>query len=106
MRVLLGIVAFLFLIPAYTQGQDFSGRVIGITDGDTLTVLNGSREQVTTRLAEIDAPEGGQPYGNRSRQVLSELAFGKDVLVRYFDTDAYGRTVTRLDAAMSIFLPR
>ena len=53
-------------IPALAQDRDFSGLVVGITDGDTLTVLK-DREQIRVRLAEIDAPEDGQPYGSRSR---------------------------------------
>ena len=94
MRQLLGLLFACVVLPAY--GQDFSGRVIGITDGDTLTVLTPERVQVRVRLAEIDAPEGGQPYGNRSRQALSELAFQEDVIVVYVDTDQYGRTVGRI----------
>ncbi|HMB74705.1 MAG TPA: thermonuclease family protein [Gammaproteobacteria bacterium] len=83
---------------ASAQEKDFTARVIGIVDGDTLTVLNSQQSQIRIRLAEIDAPEDGQPYGNRSRQVLSELTFGKDIVVRYLDTDRYGRTVARLFA--------
>lgn len=97
MRTML-IALILLAASVIAQDRDFTGLVIGITDGDTLTILNPQREQVTVRLAEIDAPEGGQPYGNQSRQALSKLAFRKDVLVRYFDTDQYGRTVARLYA--------
>jgi endonuclease YncB( thermonuclease family) len=81
---------------AWPQNQDFDGRVVGITDGDTVTVLTAARDQVRVRLAEIDAPERGQPYSNRSRQALSNLVFQKDVLVRYQDTDRYGRVVGRI----------
>lgn len=68
------------------------GRVVGITDGDTLTLLVG-REPVRIRLAQIDAPEKKQPYGNAARQALSALAFGKQARVEVVDTDRYGRTV-------------
>jgi endonuclease YncB( thermonuclease family) len=68
---------------------------VGISDGDTFTLLSADKQQVKIRLAEIDAPEAGQPYGNRSKQALSSLVFGKNVLVRVQTTDRYGRTVGR-----------
>ncbi|MBW2542941.1 MAG: thermonuclease family protein [Deltaproteobacteria bacterium] len=68
------------------------GRVVGITDGDTLTLLVG-REQVRIRLAQIDAPESDQPYGKKSKAALSALAFRKQAHVEVVDVDRYGRTV-------------
>lgn len=70
--------------------------VIGIDDGDTLTVLTDERERV--RVAEVDAPQGDQLRGNRSRQLLSELVFQENVLVRYVGTDQYGRIVASIYA--------
>ena len=52
------------------------GRVVGVSDGDTLTVLV-DREQVKVRLVEIYAPEKAQPFGNKSKQSLSDLCFSK-----------------------------
>lgn len=72
------------------------GRVVGVTDGDTITVLDDRRLQHTVRLAEIDAPERGQPWGNRARQTLSSMVAGQTVTVRPTDTDRYGRTVGRV----------
>jgi endonuclease YncB( thermonuclease family) len=72
--------------------------VVGITDGDTLTLLTDRREQFRVRLAEIDTPESRQPYGARSRQSLSDLVFRKSVRVAVIDTDRYGRTVGRVYA--------
>ena len=74
------------------------GKVVGITDGDTLTLLTPDRRQVKIRLAEIDTPEKNQPYGSKSRQALADLVFQKNVAVRYVDTDRYGRTVGRIHA--------
>lgn len=74
----------------------FSGRVVGVTDGDTITVLEELIQQHTIRLAEIDAPEQGQPWGDRARQGLSALVFGKSVSVQQTDTDRYGRVVARV----------
>lgn len=70
--------------------------MVGITDGDTITVLDHQNQQHTIRLAEIDAPERGQPWGDRSRQGLSTLVFGKSVSVQQTDTDRYGRVVARV----------
>jgi len=75
---------------AETRALD--GRVVGVTDGDTLTLLV-DREQIRIRLAQIDAPELKQPYGRRAKTALSALAFGKQARVEVVDIDRYGRTV-------------
>src|SRR5690606_17784171 len=73
-------------------------RVVGISDGDTLTCLTAERRQVKVRLAEIDTPESRQPYRTRAKQALSDLAFGRDVRLDVHETDRYGRTVARVYA--------
>ena len=65
---------------AFAASADFSGKVVGVTDGDTVTVLDG-RIQVKVRLSEIDAPEKAQPFGNRAKQALSNLVHGQEVRV-------------------------
>ena len=63
----------------------------------TLLVPDGaSFKQVRVRLAEIDTPESRQPYGNRARQALSDLAFNQQARVVVRDTDRFGRTVGRV----------
>ena len=91
------IVAALLLAGA-AAAAELRGRVVGITAGDTLTLLTEEHQQARIRLAEIDTPESAQPYGNRSRQVLADLAFGRIVRVTVVDTDRYGRTVGRVFA--------
>lgn len=99
----LGLVAIFLLLPSCpaTPAPDSDreaeprilyGRVVGVTDGDTLTLLV-NREQVRIRLAQIDAPESNQPYGKRAKAALSALAFGKQARVEVVDIDRYGRTV-------------
>ena len=83
-------------LPAWAL--EVAGRLVGLSDGDTITILTAERRQVRVRLGEIDTPESRQPYGNRARQALSELVFGKDVRVVVQDTDRYGRTVGRVFA--------
>jgi len=92
------LVTCVFLFGQVAAAADLRGRVVGITDGDTLTLLTDRREQIKIRLAEIDTPERRQPYGTRARQVLSDLAFGKSVRVVVQDTDRYRRTVGRVYA--------
>lgn len=67
-----------------------SGRVVGVSDGDTLTVLVGV-QQYRVRLQGIDAPESGQAFGSVSKQGLSSLAFGRSVQVEFREQDRYGR---------------
>ena len=96
-RLPFGLVLALLLLPAIPAlAETLSGRVVAIADGDTLTVLTDQREQVRVRLSDIDTPERGQPWGSRSRERLSELAFGQEVRVTVGDTDRYGRVVGRV----------
>lgn len=72
--------------------QAWSGQVIGITDGDTMTVLR-DRVPVKIRIHAIDAPESRQPFGTQSRQSLASICFHVTAEVEHVSTDRYGRTV-------------
>jgi len=74
----------------------FEGKVIGVLDGDTIEVLGTGNIPRRVRLAGIDAPEKAQPFGQRSKQNLSGLVFGKQVKVDGSKTDKYGRTVGKV----------
>lgn len=90
---------FLFLLACIlspAHAETLMGRVVGVHDGDTLTLLNDQKHQTKVRLAEIDTPESKQPYGSRSKQALSDLVFNKTVQVDVRDIDRYGRTVSRV----------
>jgi micrococcal nuclease len=89
---------FLILIIALPVSASpvYEGKVVGISDGDTITVLVGGHQPLKVRLAEIDAPEKSQAYGQRSKQSLSNLAFGKQVRVEQQDRDRYGRVVGKV----------
>ena len=88
-------LALAFSCPAWA---DFAGKVVAVADGDSLTVL-ADRGQVKIHLAEIDAPELKQPFGQQSRQSLADLCFGKDALVRDTGRNRDGRTIGRVDCA-------
>ena len=93
---LLAALVLVAALPAWAA--DIAGRVVSLSDGDTVTVLAPGNRQVRVRLGEIDTPESRQPYDTRARQELSELVFGKDVRVTVQDTDRYSRTVGRVYA--------
>lgn len=71
-------------------------RVVGVSDGDTITVLDGSNQQHKVRLAGIDAPESRQAFGERAKQQLSDIVFGKTVTIIYDKQDRYGRTLGKV----------
>jgi len=75
--------------------ETVEGLVVGIADGDTFTLLTPDQWQIKIRVAEIDAPERGQPYASRSRQRLADLIFQKDLTVRVQVIDRYNRVVGR-----------
>jgi len=67
--------------------------VVGITDGDTATVLDDAKREEKIRLAGIDTPEKKQPFGEKAKQSLSALIFGKPVRIEWEKRDRYGRVV-------------
>jgi micrococcal nuclease len=86
MKIYTFLFGFVLLGPAYAH------KVIGISDGDTMTLLvNG--QPLKIRLANIDAPEKAQAFGQRSKQSLSDICWGKDATYGAQTIDKYGRTV-------------
>jgi endonuclease YncB( thermonuclease family) len=70
--------------------------VVGISDGDTLTVRCGDQPQQRIRLMEIDAPEKAQAYGQKAKQALSALVYGQQIDVEVSGSDRYRRTLAHL----------
>ena len=84
----------LLLLSISTFSAEIIGKVVGVSDGDTITVLdNLDKGKFRIRLDKIDAPEKKQAFGNKAKQFLSALIFGKQVTVRYKAVDRYGRIV-------------
>ena len=69
---------------------------MGISDGDTITVLDSEKKQHKVRINGIDAPEKGQAFGERSRQSLAQMAHGKDARIECHKTDRFGREVCKV----------
>ena len=91
------LVAMLVTTPSRIWA--WSGEVVGITDGDTITVLNSKTlKDVKIRLYGIDTPEREQAFSKRAKQFTSKLVYGKVVEVKVMATDRYGRTVAMIYA--------
>jgi micrococcal nuclease len=92
--VLITLFSGISVVPAGTSMT--SGRVVGVHDGDTLTLLTPRKKEVKVRLEGIDAPEIGQAFGNNSKRSLSDLVFGKTVKIVVSTTDDYGRKIANV----------
>ena len=92
----LTIVFTLALLSATCYADQLEGKVIKVTDGDTVNVLTSDNETHKIRLSGIDAPEKKQAFGNRSKQALAELIDGKTVNVEYNKLDKYQRVVGKI----------
>jgi endonuclease YncB( thermonuclease family) len=75
---------------------DITGRVVSVTDGDTIKVLDANNTQYKVRLTGIDAPEKKQPYGRASTKKLASMVAGKEVLVESSKNDRYGRVLGKV----------
>ncbi len=93
LRYLSLIFVSLVVLPAEA---DILGKVVTVTDGDTIRVLDADSVQHKIRLAGIDAPEKAQPFGNASRQHLASIVAGKDVRVETTKKDRYGRVLGKV----------
>src|SRR5688572_23620508 len=85
------LLAAVVVSPVLAQ-DTFSGKVVSVSDGDTLAVLREGRE-VKIRLHGVDAPESAQAFGSVAKQFTSSKVFGQTVTVRVVETDRYGRAV-------------
>lgn len=90
------LTLFLLCLATICNAKDFTGKVVGITDGDTITVLDDENSIQKVRVAGIDAPEKNQAFGQRSKQSLSELVFSKVVTVQTNKRDRYERHVGKI----------
>jgi endonuclease YncB( thermonuclease family) len=91
-RTLLAALLSFILLVCSIHAQTITGKVVGVADGDTITVLEGTT-QYKIRLYGIDTPERGQDFGKRAKQFTSGMVFGKQVRVDQKDMDRYGRVV-------------
>lgn len=93
---LIGGGLFLLSTLGYTAERQFLCKVVGISDGDTLTCLSQQNTPLKIRLLYIDAPESAQPFGQKSKQLLAKLAFKKQLKVVMIGYDKYQRILATL----------
>lgn len=84
------------LLAFAVNAETITGQVVGVADGDTITVLDADKVQHKIRLAGIDAPEKKQAFGNRSKESLSDLVFDKTVNVETDKRDRYRREIGKV----------
>jgi endonuclease YncB( thermonuclease family) len=90
------ILSILVIVFALDVHADITGRVLSVTGGDTIKVLDSSNTQHKVRLTGIDAPERGQPFGTVSRDHLADMVAGKEVFVESSKKDRYGRILGKV----------
>ena len=88
---LVGLVA-----STHAGTHQIEGRIVGVHDGDTITLLDAENRQHKIRLDGIDAPELGQPFGRASKQHLAELLANREAVAECSKTDRYRREVCRV----------
>lgn len=94
---LLFAVLMLATCSINVHANEITGRVVGVSDGDTLTVLDDTNTQYKVRLAEIDAPEKAQAFGQASKKSLSDICYNKQAVVNFNEKDRYGRIVGKVE---------
>ena len=92
MKFLISLSIFFYAL-AFSQ---YTGKVIAIKDGDTVVVLLDGNVQKTLRLAEVDCPESGQPFGKNAKHYTSDQVFGKTIDYWETDTDQWGRSIAKI----------
>lgn len=88
------ILLFFILLGLNTFASiSITGKVVGISDGDTFTILTTNKEQIKIRLYGVDCPESKQDFGTKAKQFTSSLCFGKTVIANIKNNDRYGRKI-------------
>jgi len=88
--------ALLVVFSNVALADTLIGKVVGVADGDTITVLDEQQSQHKIRLAGIDCPEKAQPFGQNAKQSLSDLVFGRLVTVEWQKLDRYKRVLGKV----------
>lgn len=92
----LSVFLFLCCFQYYAYAELLNGKVVGVSDGDTITVLDSAKSQHKIRLVGIDAPEKAQAFGQASKKTLSDLVFSKDVVISWEKRDRYQRILGKV----------
>lgn len=93
-----GFFLSLCIMAGTAHADQIAGRVVSVSDGDTVVMLDSALKQYRIRLQGIDAPESKQPFGQRSKQNLSHLVYGRQVVAECPKQDKYKRSVCKIIA--------
>lgn len=96
LNIKLIVLSLTLIFASFASADVISGRVVGVADGDTITILDGTNTQHKIRLNGIDAPEKSQAFGNVSKRSLSEMVINQQVDVDWLKEDRYGRKVGKV----------
>ena len=87
------LVSLFFLFYLSVFSQTITGKVVGVTDGDTFKLLEKDSILHRVRVANIDCPEKGQPFGKKAKQFSSKALYLKTIQITVLNTDRYGRLI-------------
>jgi endonuclease YncB( thermonuclease family) len=90
------LLVALLITHCVVQADTLTGRVVRVTDGDTIVILDSANAQHKIRLQGIDAPERKQAFGTKSKDHLSDSVAGKFVVVEYEKRDYYKRILGKV----------
>jgi endonuclease YncB( thermonuclease family) len=90
------LTCLLLSVSGLSYADVLIGQVVGVSDGDTIILLDVNKTQYKIRLAGIDAPEKSQAFGQASKKSLSDLIFHKQVTVYWDKTDRYQRILGKV----------
>ena len=86
----------LLLISCSLHAATLQGKVVGVPDGDNITVLDDNKTKHKIRLKGIDVPEKTQAFGQKSKQSFYQLIHNKQVTIEFQKKDKYGRTLGKV----------
>ncbi|WP_101690765.1 thermonuclease family protein [Dysgonomonas massiliensis] len=85
------IILLLIVLSLPIQSKTLKGKIVRVSDGDTIVLLDSTNTQHRIRLDGIDCPEKGQPFGRKATDFLKELTTGKTIIVEWEKKDRYNR---------------
>jgi endonuclease YncB( thermonuclease family) len=86
----------LVFFQPHLQAETLKGKVISISDGDTITLLDSTQQQHKVRLSGIDAPEKNQAFGHASKKSLSDMVYDQNIVVLWEKRDRYQRILGKV----------
>lgn len=95
-QLLIALCGLLGQAAGWCTPTTWRAQVVGVTDGDTLVVLDAQRHTHKIRLAAIDAPEKAQAHAQKAREALARRVHGQQVVLHHDHKDRYGRLVAQV----------